>query len=118
MRLKNIHLDHSGLEMFVGSIDIAILEVLWEAQRAMSIRAIHNRLSDRWHYNTIATIIYRMAKSGLIERRNDIHPLYAPIEDDENAFIDRCILYTTERLRNEYPDTFHEVISGYSKVIK
>lgn len=118
MKISKIYLDHEGLRMFVGLIDAAILDVLWKANRPMTMQAVHRQLAQRWHFNTIATIMYRMVKVGTLERLGKVHPTFIPITSTEDQFIDKCIMLTTERFRSEYPTSFSEVIQGYQQVIK
>ena len=62
----------------VTKAEFQVLDVLWDAGE-LSIREIHDRLTNAWAYSTTKTVVDRMARKGLLSRHN-LHGLnvYAP----------------------------------------
>ncbi|MCL4395680.1 MAG: BlaI/MecI/CopY family transcriptional regulator, partial [Chloroflexi bacterium] len=61
----------SGAKRALGDLEAGIMELMWKCDRA-SVRAIHDRLSDRaLAYTTIMTVMSRLATKGLLKKEKE-----------------------------------------------
>jgi predicted transcriptional regulator len=77
-----------GLEKFLGELEMAVMEVIWELQPA-SVAVVLNQLNsgDRtWAYTTIMTIMSRLAAKGwLVTEKQGRALIYRAAQTREEA---------------------------------
>lgn len=57
----------------LGDLEQHVMAVLWRAQRSLSVREVHEMLhySRDVAYTTVMTVLDRLSKKGVVERRID-----------------------------------------------
>ena len=57
----------------LGDLERVVMEQLWAADDALTVRAVHERLSTTRElaYTTVMTVLDRLAKKGLVTRERD-----------------------------------------------
>src|SRR5688572_26196000 len=66
MKNKNKSISGRGLEKFLGELEMAVMEVVWEHQ-PVSVAAVLSQLNSAgrtWAYTTIMTIMSRLTTKG------------------------------------------------------
>jgi predicted transcriptional regulator len=58
-----------GLDKFLGKLEIAVMEILWQSS-PLTVRQVHDRVSRERHlaYTTIMTVMLRLAGKGVLRR--------------------------------------------------
>lgn len=54
--------------------ELSVLQVLWK-DTPLSVREVHDRMSNGWAYNTTKTVMDRMTQKGLLER-TQVHGVF------------------------------------------
>ncbi|HEY6737840.1 MAG TPA: BlaI/MecI/CopY family transcriptional regulator [Actinopolymorphaceae bacterium] len=53
----------------LGSLEREVMERIWAANRPVTVREVHDALSDRdLAYTTVMTVLDRLAKKGVVDR--------------------------------------------------
>jgi predicted transcriptional regulator len=77
-----------GLEKFLGELEMAVMEVVWEFQ-PVSVAAVLNQLNSgerTWAYTTIMTIMSRLATKGwLVTEKQGRALIYHAAQTREEA---------------------------------
>jgi predicted transcriptional regulator len=107
--IRNLHLDKLGLEMFVGTLEAAILRVLWEENRPLKSNDVHRYLMQQGYtqeFNTVDTTMRRMLepRKNLLVSKDEKARRYTPIVATEDEFIVTCIDDVINALQNSYAD--------------
>lgn len=61
---------HCGATARLGDLERQVIDVLWEAGEEVSGRAVADAMPDH-AYTTVATVLDRLARKGLVRRRKD-----------------------------------------------
>jgi predicted transcriptional regulator len=94
-------LDHTGLARLFGDLEAQIMEIIWRLEEA-TVGDVLARLGDDYHYNTVMTVMSRLAdKEVLTRRREGRAHVYAPVED-RDAFLARVSRDVAEGLLREF----------------
>jgi len=94
-------LDHTGLARLFGELEAQIMEVVWELGEA-TVSDVLTRLGDEYHYNTVMTVMSRLADKGFLTRRREGRAyIYAPVEDRE-TFLARVSRQVAEGLLRDF----------------
>lgn len=60
-------------EKVLGSLEAAVMKVMWASDRPMNVREVFQRLNRRraqpLAYTTVMTVMARLAEKGILERR-------------------------------------------------
>ncbi|MFA4845484.1 MAG: BlaI/MecI/CopY family transcriptional regulator [Patescibacteria group bacterium] len=66
---KKIHLDQKGLEKVLGSLEAAVMEVMW-IKPSQTIRCVRDALAPKKDvaFNTVMTVMNRMVDKGLLKQ--------------------------------------------------
>lgn len=107
MRVKKIHLNEEGLHRFFGSLEVKIMEVLWEKNK-LTIKQVHEILNreDPISLNAVMTVMIRLAdKEHLLKEstgnsRNKI-TLFSPVQNREQ-FISEQTKVVTDGLVEDF----------------
>lgn len=94
MIAKRIVLTEEGYGMFIGSIELAILNVLQSADKPLQVKEVYKRLvglNYSWAYTTIQVTLTRLAAKGWI---NLIGASYGPMQYQT--------IYTIEQLIEQH----------------
>ncbi|TDF88145.1 BlaI/MecI/CopY family transcriptional regulator [Paenibacillus piri] len=70
MKIKNYHFQEQGLQRFLGSLEVQVMEVMWSSHE-MSIKQVHQVIDAETSYsfNTIMTVMNRLFDKGLLEKK-------------------------------------------------
>jgi len=62
--------DREGVEKLLGELELAIMEIVWEADGALTVRDVLNRLTPTRDlaYTTVMTVMTRLVDKGLLTR--------------------------------------------------
>lgn len=94
-------LDHSGLARLFGDLEARVMDIIWQLQEA-TVGDVLARLGGEYHYNTVMTVMSRLAEKGvLIRRREGRAHVYAPVED-RDEFLARVSREVAEGLLREF----------------
>jgi len=91
--------------------EFSVLSILWK-QQPLSVREVHDRLSDGWAYTTTKTVMDRMAEKKLLER-DTVHGVIvyrAKVERTEGVV--QWVRFIAERIFEIDAD---EVVSLFAK---
>jgi predicted transcriptional regulator len=108
--IKHVHITETGLQLFVGPLEATILVALWDINEPFTMAKLYKYLSvnniTECAYSTIITTLQRMADKQLIIRieRENSTPLWAKAFENEEHFIECCMIDTLNVLYNNYPD--------------
>lgn len=58
-----------GLSTVLGTLEAGIMDALWKSGQPLTVQAVCERLGPGHHYKTVMTVMNRLAKKGLLERR-------------------------------------------------
>ncbi len=78
---KQIDSDADRVENLLGTLELVIMEILWEAGDPLAVRDVLNRLTPTRDlaYTTVMTVMTRLVDKGLLTRtRRGKAYLYAP----------------------------------------
>ncbi|MFC4306626.1 BlaI/MecI/CopY family transcriptional regulator [Cohnella boryungensis] len=89
MKVKKINLNEEGLHRFFGSLEVRIMEALWEKNK-LTIKQMHEILNkeDPISLNAVMTVMIRLAEKGHLHKestgnsRNRI-TFFSPIQNKE-----------------------------------
>lgn len=74
-------LDHTGLTRLFGDLEAQVMEIIWQLGEA-TVGDVLARLEGEYHYNTVMTVMSRLADKGmLIRRREGRAHVYVPAEE-------------------------------------
>ncbi len=94
-------LDHTGLARLFGDLEARVMEIIWQLGEA-TVGDVLARLGDEYHYNTVMTVMSRLADKGVLTRRREGRAhVYAPVED-RDAFLARVSREVAEGLLREF----------------
>lgn len=94
-------LDHTGLARLFGELEARVMEIMWQLEEA-TVSDVLGRLGDQYHYNTVMTVMSRLADKGILTRRRDGRAhVYAPVEQ-RDAFLARVSRDVAEGLLREF----------------
>ena len=111
-KLKHVHLEHEGLEMFLGKIEAAVLVTLWEYGPLSSNKLQKYLLpTGDWAWQTIATTCERLTVKGYVQHDRK-RAIFIPAFDTEDKFIDFCICRILTSLNNYYPTSLQDAIAA------
>jgi len=89
----------------LGDLEARVMDVIWASAGELSVRQVRERLGPRHHYKTVMTIMNRLARKGILERRREGRAyLYQPRMPRE-AF-----------LRSVADSVLHTVIQEFGEV--
>ena len=71
--------------MALGDLEREVMTQLWEADEPLTVRQVHERLSDRGPaYTTVMTVLDRLAKKSVVRQLRDGRAYrYAPAQTRE-----------------------------------
>jgi predicted transcriptional regulator len=110
--IKHVHITEAGLQLFVGPLEATILTSLWDINEPLTMARLYKYLNvnniTECAYSTIITTLQRMADKKLIQRieRNNSTPLWAKAFENEEHFIECCMIDTLRVLRDNYSEHF------------
>lgn len=102
-------LDHTGLARLFGDLEARVMEIVWQLEEA-TVNDVLARLGDapstgsgqRYHYNTVMTVMSRLADKGILTRRREGRAhVYVPVEE-RDAFLARVSRDVAEGLLREF----------------
>lgn len=94
-------LDHTGLARLFGELEARVMEIIWQLEEA-TVGDVLTRLGDGYHYNTVMTVMSRLADKGILTRRREGRAhVYTPVEERE-AFLARVSRDVAEGLLREF----------------
>ncbi|MFQ5855602.1 MAG: BlaI/MecI/CopY family transcriptional regulator [Anaerolineae bacterium] len=94
-------LDHTGLARLFGELEAQVMEIVWQLDEA-TVNDVLIRLSDEHHYNTVMTVMSRLADKGILVRRREGRAhIYEPVED-RDTFLARVSREVAEGLLREF----------------
>ncbi len=94
-------LDHAGLTRLFGDLEARVMEIIWQLREA-TVGDVLARLGDEYHYNTVMTVMSRLADKGVLTRRREGRAhVYTPVED-RDAFLARVSRDVAEGLLREF----------------
>ena len=74
-------LDHTGLARLFGDLEARVMEIIWQLEEA-TVGDVLARLGGEYHYNTVMTVMSRLADKGVLTRwREGRAHVYAPVQD-------------------------------------
>ncbi|MCR8635216.1 BlaI/MecI/CopY family transcriptional regulator [Paenibacillus radicis (ex Xue et al. 2023)] len=70
MKIKNYHFQEEGLQRFLGSLEVQIMEIMWSSGQ-LSIKQVHQIIDagTPYSFNTIMTVMNRLFEKGLLEKQ-------------------------------------------------
>ena len=70
MSIQSINIFKNGLGKSLGTLEAAIMEILWSADTAQSARQVTDALSqsDAVSFNAVSTVLNRLEKKGLVHK--------------------------------------------------
>ncbi len=83
-----------GRGLNLGSLERAVLDVLWSSNEPLTVRDVHSELTlDRdLAYTTIMTVLYRLTEKGVLFQYKDGRAYtYAPVEGRAEFVADHII---------------------------
>lgn len=85
------------VEKVLGSLEAAIMKVMWAARSPLAVRDVLERLNRRRSpqlaYTTVMTVMSRLADKGILERRLVGRSyVYEPVVDDAAAIAVRAVM--------------------------
>ncbi len=100
MKVKKIHLDEEGLHRFFGSLEVRIMEVLWEKEK-LTIKQVHEILNrqDPISLNAVMTVMIRLVEKGHLHKdssgngRNRL-TYFSPLQGKEQFILEQTKLVT------------------------
>ena len=110
--LKNLHLNETGLRLFVGSLEQTLMLALWEQDQPITMAKLYRYLVQNniteVSYSTIITTLTRMSNKQLVIRtqRDNSTPLWSKAFENEDHFIEVCMIDTLSILRENYAEHF------------
>jgi predicted transcriptional regulator len=109
-KLKHIHIEREGLEMFLGRIEAAVMLTLWE-HGPLPSNKIQKHLvpTGNWAWQTIATTCKRLVDKGYLKHDRKRF-VFASAFENEDQFIDFCINQTIQCLADQYPTSLKEAL--------
>lgn len=75
----------------LGELERAVMERLWSADRAMSVREVHSALGSERDlaYTTVMTVLDRLSKKSVVTRERDGRAwIYRPVQSRESMVAD------------------------------
>jgi predicted transcriptional regulator len=101
-RIPTFKLDHTGLARLFGELEAQVMEIVWQ-QEAATVGDVLQRLGDdQYHYNTVMTVMSRLAEKGVLTRRREGRAhVYAAVEE-RAAFLSRVSRDVAEGLLREF----------------
>lgn len=73
-------LGQTGLGRLFGELEAQVMEIIWQLEEA-TVSDVLARLGEEYHYNTIMTVMSRLAEKGMLSRRREGRAhLYMPVE--------------------------------------
>lgn len=94
-------LDHTGLARLFGELEARVMEIIWQLEEA-TVGDVLARLGDEYHYNTVMTVMSRLADKGVLTRRREGRAhVYVPVEE-RDAFLARVSRDVAEGLLREF----------------
>lgn len=69
----------------ITSAELAVMQVLWEADTSLKIQEVWERLPDAgWKYNTVGTLLLRLEEKGAVRcEKNAKNRIYTALLDKE-----------------------------------
>lgn len=68
----------------LGELERGVMDQLWSADGAQSVREVHLAIGRDLAYTTVMTVLDRLAKKGLVERERDGRAFrYRPVQSRE-----------------------------------
>lgn len=58
-----------GLEQVLGSLERAVMEVLWKFDRSATVSEVQKRIEPERDYHTVTTVMVRLCDKALLHRR-------------------------------------------------
>lgn len=58
-----------GLDRVLGTLERAVMEVLWRRKGAATVAAVHKDIALERDYHTVTTVMVRLCEKGLLHRR-------------------------------------------------
>jgi predicted transcriptional regulator len=101
MTVPAFKLDYTGLGRVFGELEAQVMEIVWQLEEA-TVSDVLARLGDEHHYNTVMTVMSRLADKGILARRREGRAhVYAPVEE-RDAFLARVSRHVAEGLLREF----------------
>lgn len=101
MSIPAFKLDHTGLARIFGDLEARVMEIIWQLEEA-TVGDVLAQLGGDYHYNTVMTVMSRLADKGVLTRRRTGRAhVYAPVED-RDAFLARVSRDVAEGLLREF----------------
>ena len=105
--------DRAGLSMVLGSLELLIMQALWDADRPpLTNKEIQHAMSCSGHELSVSatgTTTRRLTEKGLVleTRKDDLYQYTARFTEDELEFY--VVEQVLARLRHEWPGHFDEL---------
>lgn len=103
--VRSFHLNERGLQRVLGGLEAAVMEVLWEHGPLTIVEVQNALLPQRLAFNTVMTVLTRLASKGLVTRRQGRgrRSLYEAALSRE-AFVERLTRDVTVGLVRDFGD--------------
>lgn len=96
--VATMQIDKTGIEMFIGPLEAAILRALWRGKQSSptiwrDVRAAyHTPNSEEIAYTTVTSTLHRLVLRGYVRRTGDKRRYtYVPAFETETAFVHACV---------------------------
>ncbi len=94
-------LGQTGLGRLFGELEARVMEIVWQLEEA-TVSDVLARLGEEYHYNTVMTVMSRLAEKGMLSRRREGRAhVYVPVES-RAAFLARVSRDVAEGLLREF----------------
>jgi len=92
-----------GIERWLGSLEAAIMDVVWDAAGAVTVKSVWRPLYDerKLAYTTVMTTMQRLCKKRLLTReRVGLSYHYKSVDADADSFMRRQTVYVVRSLES------------------
>lgn len=105
---------YAGMEMFLGSLESRIMEILWEVYpNKRTCKSVVRSINHERSLSTVSTTMSRLTKRGMLRREvngrgNIAHEFVAVCSREE--FIELAMRRTIESFKNYFPEEISKFV--------
>ncbi len=88
----------------LGSLEQKIITVLWQVNGSLKPCEVQEKLSDKYAYTTVMTVLSRMAEKGLLKRSLDGHVYRYTPSISRKEFVETNVAKLYSEIVREYGD--------------
>ena len=125
MKLTYLHVNASGLELFLGPLEAAIMRAAWD--KCHTTRRIYNHVREHYEskntddiaFTSITSTVFRLYDRGFLKRTGDKRRhTYIPVADTEALFVETALRLTLDRILASYPREAGRIIVEYLRNLR